>query len=319
MAVTYSGSRPAPWLAKAVNQFVPNADSYTAFKIAKTIVGPEKGTLPVIPRETTAANGETTRRAPGAAYQRDGLAAEGIPFQVVGYGREVPVPEEDIAIYGGIMNAMKVAAGKIKTAAFTDLEVRMRDMIMNTTTWTGASLYTDNSAAPWDTAGSDIIGHIVAAKDKVRQGTGMLPNSLIVDYSQWQNIIYTNTAIKGLLSGLAVPTPDAILTVVKNLFELDQIIVAGAVKNSAKEGQTASMGNVYSDDYAMVATVATGTDPSEPCVARTIQSRAMGPGTDMSTYIYDEPQTKSKVVQGDVYLDEIVVDAAFGHLMKVDV
>jgi len=318
MAVTYSGTRPAPFLAQAVNQFVPDADAYAAFKIAKTIVGPEKGTLPVIPRESVAGTGATTRRAPGAAFQREGLGAEGIPFQVVGYGMEVPVPEEDIAIYGSILNAMKVAAGKIKTAAFTDLEVRVRDMIMNTTTWNGAALYTDNSGAPWDTAGSDAIGHIKAAKDKVRTGTGMMPNALILDYSQMDNLIYTNTAIKALLSGLAVPTPDAIETVLKNLFKLDQLIVCSAVYNSAKEGQDATMGNVYSDDYAMVARVATSTNPSEACVARTIQSRPMGPGTDMETSIYDEPQTNSKVVQGSVYLDEIVVDAAFGHLMKVD-
>jgi hypothetical protein len=191
-------------------------------------------------------------------------------------------------------------------------------MIMNTTTWSGAALYTDVSSAPWDTAGSDVIGHIKAAKDKVRTGTGMMANALILDYSQMDNLVYTNTAIKGLLSGLAVPTPDAVNTVIKNLLKLDELIVCGAVYNSAKEGQTATMANVYSDDYAMVARVATSTNPSEACVARTIQSRAMGPGTDMETSIYDEPQTKSKVVQGSVYLDEVVVDSAFGHLLKVD-
>jgi hypothetical protein len=317
--VTYSGTRPAPWLARAVNQFVPDAEYYASFKIAPTISSPvDKGTLPVIPRETLAADGSTTRRAPGAAYKRDSLAAEGVAYTCVGYGKEVPVPEEHVAIYGGIMNALQVAAGKIRTAAFTDLEERMEALIFNTTTWTGASLYTDNSSAPWDTAGSDVIGHVVAARDKVRSGTGMMPNALILNYAQYQNLIYTNTAIKALVSNFASPTPDVIDDVLKRLFRLPQIIVAGSVLNSAKEGQTASMADVWSDDYAMVAKVATTADPSEACVARTLQWQAMGTGTDMAVNIYDEPQTNSRVVQGNMYLDEIVVDAAFGHLMKID-
>jgi len=317
--VTYSGSRPAPWLAKAINQFVPDADAYAAFKVAPTINSTgDIGTLPIVPRETLVADGSTTRRAPGSAYKRDALATEGLPYAVVGYGKEIPVPEEHIAQYGGIMNAMKVAAGKIKTAAFTDLEARMAAMIFNTTTWTGAGLYTDNSGAPWDTAGSDIVGQIDAAKEKIRVGTGMKPNALILSHTQWRNVVYKNTYIKGLMTGLGIPTPDVIMNIVKELLQLDKIIVAGAVKNSAKEGQTASMADVWSDDYAMVARVANTNSPEENCVARTIQWSAMGSGTDMSTNIYKEPQTKSQVVQGDVYLDELVVDAPLGHLMKVD-
>jgi hypothetical protein len=68
----------------------------------------------------------------------------------------------------------------------------------------------------------------------------------------------------------------------------------------------------------MVANVAKTSDPSEVCVARTMQWAAMGTGTDMATSIYQEPQTKSRVVQGDMYLDELVIDKYQGHLMKID-
>ena len=95
MPISYSGTRPAPWLARAVNQFVPDEMDYAAFKVAPTIMTPgDKGTLPVIPRETLAGDGLTTRRAPGASYKRDNLAAEGVAYTCVGYGKEVPVPEE---------------------------------------------------------------------------------------------------------------------------------------------------------------------------------------------------------------------------------
>lgn len=300
-------------------QFVPDQNDYAAFKVAKMLLSMNKeGTLSQITRETLAGNGLTTRRAPGAVYHRSDLGMEPVAYNVLGYGEEVTVPEEDIALYGSVMNAQRAAAARLRNVLFTDLELRMKTLIFDTSTWTGASLFTDNSSAPWDTAGSDAITHIKNAKQKVKDNTGMNANALILDEVQFNNLVYVNTAIKGLLSGLAVPTPDAIRTVLKNLFELPHIIVCGARYNAAKEGQDASMSSIWGDDYAMVARVAETTDPAEPCVARTIAWRAMGPGTDMKLSIYKEPQTTSQVIKADMYLDEIVCDAAFGHLMQID-
>jgi hypothetical protein len=318
MSVSYSGTVPAPWLAKAVREFGGDFN-YIWNVVAPTLMSKLRdGTIGKRDREKIAGDGQSTRRAPGSAFDRDKIALNPVTFNVKHYGKEVPLAEEDIALYATLVNAQMAAGEKIRNDIFVDAETRVKSLLFNTTTWTGSALFSDNKAAPWSTAGSDIQGQVVDAKEAVRIGTGMHANALIVNQATWLNMVNTNTAFKGYLSGLNIPSPDAMRQTIEQILEL-KIVVGDAIYNSAIEGQTFSGSNIWDDGYAMVAKIAMTNRPDEACVARSVAWEAMGAGTDMKTEIYREPQTKSQVVQGSMDLDEIVIDPAFGHLMQIEV
>ena len=72
---------------------------------------------------------------------------------------------------------------QIKHKILVEREIRVKDLLFNTSTWTGAALYKDWSAAPWDTVGSDVITHVLTAKEKVRSNCGMNPDSMLIGAS----------------------------------------------------------------------------------------------------------------------------------------
>jgi len=318
--VINTGSTPAPYLGRAMFEWQPDFN-YVGGVVAPVIMAPvdkKNGTLPNITASKTSGENLDNVRAPGSAYNRDQVEINTDSYEVVGHGKEIPLPEEDIAWYSSVMDAEIVAAGKIKNDLLVEREIKVKDMIFNTTTFTGASLFTDVSSAPWDTAGSDAKGHIVAAKEKVRVNSGMMPNALIVGHATYNNLIFTNTYFSTtVLSGLAVPSPEQVKAAIEAILGL-KIIDADAIYNSAIEGQSYSGAYIWPDDYAMIARIATSSNPAEPALARLIGWSPEPSAAAMEFATYGEPQTKSMVIQGDMYYDEIIRGTQFGHLLKVD-
>jgi len=198
-------------------------------------------------------------------------------------------------------------------------ELRVKNLLFNTTTWTGSALYTDNSGSPWDNIATDIISQVVAAKEKVRLGTGVRPNALIVGESAVQNMI-KNTGIKARFQNTDTITVDMIRNGMASIFGLRYLMVGDTVYNSADEGQAFSGAEIWPDDYAMVAVIADGPGAPviTPCVGRTLRWTEMADGL-LVPEMYREPQTKSDILQVEDYVDEKVFDPYFAHLMKIDV
>lgn len=320
MAVTYSGTVPAPWIAQAVYQFNPMNQKFVAGQAARPLLVRSKtGTIGSIERARTMPSLPTLTRAPGASYRRGGVTVSGDSFECLDYGYEHQIPKEHEAMYRSLMQSQIVAGQTVLGELYTGLEYRVATLLCDTAVWTGAALFTDNHAAPWDTAGSDVIAAVAAAKQKVMDGTGLEANALITSANQITNLMMKNTAIRALLSGIVVATPEEMSRFLGPILGLQHIIGVGAIYNSGNEGDsTATITQVWNEDYAMVARVALTDDPSEVCVARSLFWEAMGPGTSADYNVYTEPQTKSTVVQGDLYVDEVVIDKYCGHLMEID-
>ena len=317
MAIGYTGTRPAPFVAAAVQEL--QSSELTAFngmKIAFPFMSmKDKGTLPVITRESQAGTGDgQTRRAPGAAYNRDDIESEGVAFQCLGYGHETPLPDEDVAMYSSEFNAQVVAGNRNRLRILTDLEVKIKDMVQNTTTFTGAALFTDYSAAPWATVGSDILGQVETAIDQIITNGG-LPNAIVIPRALTK-YLKTNTAIKAMLSGLAYPTLDQVAEILKSYWKIPNIIMPGSVYNAAVKGQTASMTDVWGSKYVNVCRVAGSNDPSESCAFRTPIWQQMS-GADVSQSTYREEQSDSTIVKGKMLYDELIVDKYQAHLLDV--
>jgi hypothetical protein len=104
--------------------------------------------------------------------------------------------------------------------------------------------------------------------------------------------------------------------VLAGVFDLDYVLVAGSAKNTANEGQTVAFDKIWSDSYAMVARIATTSDPKEPCVARTFHWAADGSQVGGTVEMYREESKRSDIVRVRHDVDELVMYTEMAHLLS---
>jgi hypothetical protein len=261
------------------------------------------------------------KHANGAGFGRVHLGSEDKSYSTADYGLEGQLTDVDRERFAADYDAEIETVQVVKTHMLMAKEIRAAAALFNTTTWPSgtAALYTDVSAAPWDNAGSDVIGHVRAAIEQVRRNTGLRADTMLIGPVTW-NSLKLNTAILAKFLFVPVVTPSVWRQYVAELLELQEIIVADGVYNSAKEGQAASMGDIWSDDYALLFKKQRGS-LAMPGLGRTIrwtgESGSLVNGLE-TVVSYREEQTESDIFRVREYVGEFICDAYFGHLLKID-
>lgn len=318
MGVNYSGSYAAPRLDLGVAFMEHQADlkEFIGSKVLPFFRTPKRAaTYSAITRETLLQDAAALREARGN-YNRVSLGAKDKTFACEEFGLEQVVDDVERALYQSDFDAEDAATKVTARALMLQYEKRVAAAVFNTTTWTGASLFTDVSAAPWDTAGSAVIGAVIAAKEKVRTLTGIVPDSMVIAESQVQNLL-KNTEIKNQFPGAPLITLEMLRSALGSIFGLQKLIVGGAVRNSAIEGQAYVGADVWSDDYTLICKTANEGDGLDtPCIGRTFLWTQ--DSEDLTVEMYREEQSRGDVVRVRHHLDEVIIDASFGHLLKID-
>ena len=308
---------PRADLGAALLEYSPARRSdYAAAKMLPQIkVAKVAATLSVITRESLLRRADTRRS--GSGYNRVDMYAEDLAYACAEHGLEGVLGDDQRRIFSADFDAEMVTVDHIWLKLLNEAEIRAKDLLWNTTTWTGATLYTDNSADPWDSAAAAIIAQVVAAKEKVRRLTGLMPDTLFCSIVQMQNML-SNTGIIARFPGAPIVTEEMIRNSLAAIFGLRKLVVGGGVYDASLEGGTSSITDIWSDDYAMVALTANENDPpTVPCVGRSILYAVDSP-EDPVVEQYREEQSRGDVFRVRHYKQEKVFDASFAHLMKVD-
>jgi len=315
----YSGSytRPRLDLGAAFIEFVQKTDEFIGIQVLALFSTMKKSaTFPAIMRETITSDADT-KRASNGTYNRVFLKAKDKNYNCQEHGLEGPLSDDKRALYSSDFNAETVTVNGIGRKLLQAQEKRVADLMFDTGTFTGAALYTDYSGAPWDNIASDIRGQIRASKEKVRINCGLEPNALIMSKTNLNRIL-ANTAINDAIKYTARASDAVIRNALADLFEIPYIMVAKGIRNSANEEQTFSGAEIWSDDYASLAVVATDrTNLEQPAVGRTFlwveDSR-----DNLVVEQYREEDKRSDIFRVRHHVDEILIDPYFAHLIKVD-
>lgn len=312
-----------PDLAASFEAFDIEAEKagYIARKVLPTIdVASQSGNFGKIPLAQLLQQRDT-KRAPGSGYARGQFTFDVSTYACEEHGAEEPVDDREAKMYGEYFDAELIATRRAYNAVLRNAEQRVADAIFNTTTWTGASLYTDVSGTPWATIGSAVpLTNVEAAVQKVYDGSGLWPNALIINRKVFRNLRNTTQVIDRIASsgaGNRNLASDVTIDMLAQAFDLDYIIVAGGSTNSAKEGQTATPSQIWSSTYAMVCKVATTNDFREPCIGRTFHWAADGSSVDGAVESYRDEVVRANITRVRHDVDEVVLYAQAGHLLKI--
>jgi len=307
---------PRADLGEAFHEYSPQRMRFIADQILPARgVAKEAATLSVIKRKNITI--PETKHADGAVYNRVVLYADDMTYTCVDHGLEGQLTDRQREKFRNDFDAELETVNGIKTKMMIAREKRVKDLVFSTTTWTGSDLYTDNSGKPWDTASTDIISQVNAAKENVRLNTGVMADSLIIGEAAMQNLL-KNDDIIARFPGAALITEATLRANLAAIFGLQNLIVGAVAYNSADEGQDFSATDLWVDDYAMVAALGSeGMPLSEPQLGRTIIWEEYISGL---RYVeeYREEQTESDIFRVKESIDEKIFDEYFAHLMKID-
>lgn len=308
---------PRADLGVAFHEYSPRRARYIAREILPVLpLGKEAATISVTKRKNLTI--PQTKHANGATYNRVELYMDDLAYICVDHGLEGQITDRDREKYADDFDAELEKTQAVKIKLLLAREKRIKELIFNTTTWTGSDLYTDNSSAPWDAAGTGIIKQVQTAREKVRLNCGVPAETMIISESTLINMM-NNTEIKAKFPGATVITEAMLRAQMGAIMGITNLLVGQAVYNSAGEGQDFSGSEIWPDDYAMVAVLGEeGLPMTEPQLGRTILWK---PYTSDLEYVetYREEQTKSDIVRVEHSVDEKVFDKYFGHLMLIDV
>lgn len=281
-------------------------------------VASASGNFGLIPLEQLLQERET-RRSPRSGYSRGQWNFEPSTYATVEHGAEEPIDENEAAAYAEYFDIELVSTSRAFSAVLRNAEKRVADAVFNATTWSGSALTTALTHEWDDETNSTPVVDIEAAVNKVYDGSGLWPNALIVNRKVFRNLRKHPDIIERIeSSGAGSPSSakDVTAAMLAAVFDLEKIIVAGASRNSAKEGQAATPVQIWSSEYAMVARVSGSMDMADPCIGRTFHWGQDGSSIGGTVETYRDETVRGDVVRVRHQTHEKVLYAAAGHLIS---
>lgn len=252
------------------------------------------------------------KRAPRGKYNRiEGKGADH-SYNCQNYGVEQAVDDSEREFFSNDFDAdlmaMMMVEGRIKRAQ----ERRAAALLFSETVF--AADMTDHSAdAPWTDESTDIVGQADDAKEASRAQTGLKPNTMLFS-RKTLNRIKRNQDIKSRRNITMVLSDQEIEDSLKEIFGVEQLLIADEVFNAASENAPADVQDIWDDKHVLFAYCAReGASLSEPSLGRLMQWFIPG----MRVTSYREEKISSDVVRVEHWADEFLYDTAYGHLIKI--
>lgn len=261
----------------------------------------------------------STKRAPGGGYSRNNFTFEPATYACKENGCEEPVDDRESAMYRDYFNHEQVSTARAYNTVLSSQEERTANLIFNATTWTGSSLTTAVTNEWDDASNATPIVDVEAAVQNVYDNSGLWANALIINRKVFRNLRNCQSVIDRINSaGAGNPSKaeDVTEAMLSAVFDLENIIVAGSSLNSANEGQSASISQIWSDEYAMVCRVSNSPDFRDPCIGRTFHWSEDGSSIGGTVESYRDESVRSDIIRVRHDVDEVVLYPQAGHLLS---
>jgi len=260
-----------------------------------------------------------TARAPRSGYARSTFQFGTLDYSCQEHGAEETIDDSELSIYRDLIDQETIHAQRAIDAVLRDYEKAVADAVFDAATWTGD--YTTGISDEWDDpANATPVDDVKSAMRTVWERTGLWPNCLIMTRHHLDALQQCDQITERMIyrggEGPAVVTRQALA----QIFGIDQVLVADAAYNSATEGQAVEISSIWSDEYVMVARVATTDDMGEACLGRTFLFADDGAGVNGNELAvileeYRQEDVRGSVLRARTYWDEKITMKAAGQLL----
>lgn len=310
-----------PDLASSLEDFdlMADAQHFIGQKIFPVLeVDRASGTFGRIPLEHLLQERETAR-APGGGYNRGNWKFEEETYVTKENGWEEPVDDNEAEMYRDYFDAEAISTARAQRIIVENREKRIAAAVFDPATWTGANL-TTGVMNEWDDAvNATPIEDVEAAVRKVYGNCGLWANALVINRLVFRNLRLCEQIIERVSasgSGDRVRAQDITEAQLAACFDLDHVLVAGGSKNTAKEGKSATISQIWSDEYAMVCRIAETPDVREPCIGRTFNWAGDGGDFDGRVETYRDETVRADIIRVRHQTCEKMLYKEAGHLLS---
>ena len=270
-----------------------------------------------IPIEVLLAPADDTRTSAGG-YNRSLGKFEMDNYQTQEHGLEEVVDDREAKIYGRYFDAEQKAANRKRHALLLNLERRIATAALAASTNTPAA-----ASVLWSTAASAVpINDVDTARLLVRSTCGMIPNCVAMTFEAFLNVrrcaqIVDRVKYFGVSASVDDPYkigPRALAAA----FGVEEVLIAGAVYNTANEPQTAALASCWDRTKALVFYRDKSTDLREVTFGRTIHYTADGSNLSGGVEAYRDESVRANVVRVRMeYVPKLMREAAAAVITTV--
>ena len=303
-------------LGQALAEFDLSQSKFVGMEVLPMLGVPrEAATYTKILRESLTIR-EEAKRAKRINYNRGTFDSEDDSYECREFGHDMPLDDSERSFFSNDYDAEFCATMIAFNRVMREHENRVAAAVFDSVAWTGATL-TTAVGTEWSTVTADVLGDVTAAKEKVRQLTGMTPNALIINQTVWNNI-RLNTDLIEQIKHTKTVTDAEIRGIVAAWLGIDRVIVGGGINNTADEGLAFSGADIWDDEFASVAVICNPGDAlMTACVGRTFVWEQDTPATSgLVTEEYREEQIRSWIYRVRHNVDEKIHDVSFAHLLS---
>lgn len=234
-------------------------------------------------------------------------------YATKGYSFEEITDDGDRARYATMFDYERVLAGRCRSIILRNQEFRIATAVQSTSTFTGAN-GTLAVVNKWsNAANADPIGDVNRGKIAIRAKCGMTPNVLQIAWRTVLDLSLCDQLRETVKYTSRVPGVSP-LQALADALGVAKIVTPGDgnVYNSANEGATATVAEIWDATKAGLYVVASGPDMAAPSVGRTFYWEPDGGLMTVEQY-------RDETVRSDVYrviqsVDENLISSDFGFV-----
>lgn len=259
----------------------------------------QNGYVGVVSLEEMMKDSVVTDRASNGGYSRSDTKFTNFSFSTAEYGHEEVVSDRDARLYSMYLDAEIAAASRIRGILMRRLEKEVLDALGSTSTFANAG-----AGAVWTAAGTDVLTDVRTNMLAVRDACGMEPDTLVIGMKVFRALLQ-NTAIIERMKYWGGDDPKvgsmrANSGLLARALGIDRVVVAGMMRNSAEEGQSASLASIWDETKAGFYVTAKTDDIKEPCIGRNFIWTQDGANPDGSVLFesYREERERGNVIRG---------------------
>jgi hypothetical protein len=167
-------------------------------------------------------------------------------------GRVETVEDSEKALYRRYFDLSEVAMMRALTGMLLNHEIRCSAKIST------SNLSNSAIAAAWSTASTAApLTAIKTGKRAMRAASGLLPNVVAMNWTTWDYLTATDEILDafqytGMFQTMSIQQKRQMMAA---YFEVDDVLISGAIKDSAKKGQSKSIADVWTTGYVLLARV----------------------------------------------------------------
>jgi len=314
--------RPDLGSACAAFDLIADQKGFIGTKILKPVRVPTaSGKFSLIPLEELLLDADV-RRAPGGGYSRGDYTFDEVTFSTQEFGFESVLDDREVAIYADYFDAELYAADRAADRVVREFERQAAALLFDPTAFATA---TDDVVNEWDDhSAADPIGDVDTASRAVWAATGLWPNAIIMSNGVFRHLRQCDQIVERITASGAgdKATPRQITAAqLGECFDLDQCLVGASPRNVANEGAAASISPVWSDEYVLVARLATSGDLREPALCRAFAWNEEGGLADENTIgltveEYSEPARRGQIYRARSSWDMKLILPMTGFLLS---